>query len=201
MQLLLNHYDTLIDWSYVNNEKTLDTVSNMNQNYDNISFITLTNTGYIDYTLNCLESLKRINSKIDLKCYCIGVDGYVKLRKQGFNNTVFIQLASEISEADERSSYQLFGEMLYNFTKSGENIIFIDFRDLENIQNLRNDLSLGHGLSTREITSLRTPTSLNEFIRYPFYMRSDVIEKIMFRIKDPNKNLFSLLKEFSIKTN
>jgi hypothetical protein len=124
------------------------------------------------------------------------------LRKQGFNNTVFIQLASEISEADERSSYQLFGEMLYNFTKSGENIIFIDFRDLENIQNLRNDLSLGYGLSSREITWAKSDicNSLNEFIRYPFYMRSDVAEKMMFQINS-NKNLFSLLKEFSIKTN
>ncbi len=124
------------------------------------------------------------------------------LRKQGFNNTVFIQLASEISEADERSSNQLFGEMLYNFTKSGENIIFIDFRDLENIQNLRNDLSLGYGLSSREITWAKSDicNSLNEFIRYPFYMRSDVAEKMMFQINS-NKNLFSLLKEFSIKTN
>jgi hypothetical protein len=131
------------------------------------------------------------------------------LRKQGFNNTVFIQLAYEISESEEgrdpnteRSSNELFREMLYNFTKSGENIIFIDFRDLENIQNLRNDLSLGHGLSSREITWAKSDicNSLNEFIRYPFYMRSDVAEKMMFQINS-NKNLFSLLKEFSIKTN
>jgi len=34
---------------------------------EKISFITLTNKGYIDYTLNCLESLKNINSKISFR--------------------------------------------------------------------------------------------------------------------------------------
>ena len=37
-----------------------------------IAFVTLTNDGYVDYTLNCYESLRNINSSIDLKSYCIG---------------------------------------------------------------------------------------------------------------------------------
>jgi hypothetical protein len=49
------------------------------------SFITLTNNGYIEYTLNCLESLKRISSPIQLKCFCIGKEGYEKLRGAGYN--------------------------------------------------------------------------------------------------------------------
>ena len=47
------------------------------------AFITLTNTGYIDYTLNCLASLDRIKSDIDLHCYCIGKEGYEILTSNG----------------------------------------------------------------------------------------------------------------------
>ena len=39
---------------------------------DDIIFMTLTNDGYLDYTLNCIESLKMCNSKYQLNCYCIG---------------------------------------------------------------------------------------------------------------------------------
>jgi hypothetical protein len=77
-QLLLNHYKHLLNWPIKSNDKM-----KIIGTYDDISFITLTNTGYIDYTLNCLESLKRINSKIDLDCYCIGIDGYNKLKNKG----------------------------------------------------------------------------------------------------------------------
>jgi hypothetical protein len=56
------------------------TIKNTYSNHDNIAFITLTNTGYIDYTLNCLESLKRINMKKQLEVYCIGKDGYNTLQ-------------------------------------------------------------------------------------------------------------------------
>jgi len=51
----------------------------------NINFITLTTTGYIDYTLNCLESLKNINSKISPIIYCIGKEGYNKLTEKSYN--------------------------------------------------------------------------------------------------------------------
>jgi len=51
---------------------------------DNISFITLTNSGYIKYTLNCLESIKNINLNIPLHCYCIGKKGYETLLNKGY---------------------------------------------------------------------------------------------------------------------
>lgn len=42
---------------------------------DKISFITLTNNGYKNYTKNCLQSLKKLNTKINLdsklKIYCM----------------------------------------------------------------------------------------------------------------------------------
>ena len=55
-----------------------------NIDYNNIAFITLTNTGYIDYTLNCLQSLKNINIKKQLNIYCIGETGHSILKKNGF---------------------------------------------------------------------------------------------------------------------
>ena len=53
-----------------------------------VSFITLTSSGYIDYTLNCLQSLKNINAEPTLNCYCIGNDGYTRLIKSGYQSTL-----------------------------------------------------------------------------------------------------------------
>ena len=49
-----------------------------------IAFITLTNSGYIDYTLNCLQSLDNINLHIPLHCYCIGKSCYNNLSSNGY---------------------------------------------------------------------------------------------------------------------
>jgi hypothetical protein len=55
-----------------------------------ISFITLTNTGYIDYTLNCLKSLEKIGfNKEKLICYCIGQEGYNILLNKGYKTILF----------------------------------------------------------------------------------------------------------------
>jgi hypothetical protein len=51
---------------------------------DNIAFITLTNNGYIDYTLNCLKSLEKINCNIPLVSYCIGKECFEELTNKGY---------------------------------------------------------------------------------------------------------------------
>lgn len=52
----------------------------------NIKFITLTNKGYIKYTLNCLESLERCGIDIDfLICYCVDEYAYKILSESGVN--------------------------------------------------------------------------------------------------------------------
>ena len=51
-------------------------------------FITLTNSGYIDYTLNCIESLKKIKATLKLHCYCIGKEGYDRLKEKKVNVTL-----------------------------------------------------------------------------------------------------------------
>lgn len=80
-----------------------------------IKFITLTNTGYIDYTINCLKSLNNINSELNLNCYCIGKDGYNKLKNAGYN----VEL---IDDDDENSNFQNFR------TGNWSNIVFNKFK-------------------------------------------------------------------------
>ena len=48
--------------------------------YSNLSFITVTNSGYTNMTLNCLESLKMLNLKIELKVFCLDKNCYEKLK-------------------------------------------------------------------------------------------------------------------------
>lgn len=58
----------------------------VSENLDETSFITLTNTGYVNYTLNCVESLKRIQVPPQLlHIYVIGKDGYNMLKNDGYN--------------------------------------------------------------------------------------------------------------------
>jgi hypothetical protein len=67
-----------------------------------IAFITLTNDGYIEYTENCLKSLEKINSKINLKCYCIGKKGYEYLNNKKYNCVLI--------DEEENSNFQNFRE-------------------------------------------------------------------------------------------
>jgi hypothetical protein len=99
MRLLGKYYNYCIDWPNVINNKYLD-ASYKVSDYSNVAFITLTNGGYIDYTLNCLESLKRINTKINLKCYCIGNDGFNTLISKGIDCILI--------NDDTHSNFQIF---------------------------------------------------------------------------------------------
>ena len=81
---LINHYSNLLENNFITNFTINKEKLNDNKDYNNIAFITLTNTGYIDYTLNCLQSLKNINMKKQLKVYCIGEKGYSILNKHNF---------------------------------------------------------------------------------------------------------------------
>jgi hypothetical protein len=63
-------------------------------------FITLTNSGYINYTLNCLESLKNIKSDLVLKSYCIGKEGTDILKKKGY--------ICELIDDEQNTNFQTF---------------------------------------------------------------------------------------------
>lgn len=65
-----------------------------------VVFITLTNTGYINYTLNCLKSLEAIQSTVPLHCYCIGKTGIDLLNEKGYECTLI--------DEEENSNFQTF---------------------------------------------------------------------------------------------
>lgn len=53
---------------------------------DDIKFITLTNDGYLNYTLNLIESLKNINFDLNIiTFYCIGNKSYNTLKNKNLN--------------------------------------------------------------------------------------------------------------------
>ena len=77
-----------------------------NQNdYNTIDFVTLTNTGYIDYTLNCYESLKNINSNIHLKSYCIGDVGCSILHSNNYQYDLIDDTFSENFQTFENGNW------------------------------------------------------------------------------------------------
>lgn len=51
------------------------------------AFITLTNNGYLHYTLNCIKSLENIEFKEKLKCYAIGKQAYKTLVNKGIDTS------------------------------------------------------------------------------------------------------------------
>lgn len=55
-----------------------------------LAFITLTNTGYIDYTRNCVRSLKKCGVSQPLKIFCVGKSGYDMLRNEGYTDLEWI---------------------------------------------------------------------------------------------------------------
>ena len=63
INILINHFSNLVENNFITKFEINKEHINDNKDYSNISFITLTNSGYIDYTLNCLQSLKNINMK------------------------------------------------------------------------------------------------------------------------------------------
>lgn len=67
---------------------------------DDVIFITLTNSGYIDYTLNCIESLKKLGVNDLLNCYCIGTEGH--------NRLLSYNVKSILINDEENSAFQSF---------------------------------------------------------------------------------------------
>jgi hypothetical protein len=81
---------------------------------DDVIFITLTNSGYIDYTLNCIESLKRLGLNDLLHCYCIGTEGH--------NRLLSCNVKSILINDEENSAFQLFNQGRYS------NVVYYKFK-------------------------------------------------------------------------
>jgi hypothetical protein len=155
--------DTIIDLKIIN--KQINTIDECN----NIAFITLTNTGYINYTLNCIQSLKNINMDKQLKVYCIGNEGYSILQQ---NNILCELIDTKNAELDKfilfksinwsNITYYKF-EILYNNLLTNKYVCITDgdivFENnqmfdylLNNIED--NDLLIqSEGINTKELCS------------------------------------------------
>ena len=101
-------------------------------NYNNIAFITLTNTGYVDYKLNCLRSLKNINMKKQLIVYCIGEEGYRLLNNNNFmcelidsNDEDIINFQTYKNNKWSNITYYKF-EIIYNNLLNNEYVCITD---------------------------------------------------------------------------
>jgi hypothetical protein len=120
IKLLINYYNNIVDHNFITNFEINKEKVNDDTNYNNITFLTLTNSGYIDYTLNCLQSLKNINMKKQLKVYCIGKEGYTILN----NNNVTCELID--NEEEELNVFQKFR------TQKWSNVVFYKFEIIYN---------------------------------------------------------------------
>jgi hypothetical protein len=96
-----------------NLDLTCSDVPKSDRKYIDVAFITLTNSGYIDYTLNFIKSLNNINYDGDVHCYCIGNTGYNKLINNGINATLI--------DDEESSGFQVYR------TGRWSNIVFHKF--------------------------------------------------------------------------
>ena len=65
-----------------------------------LAFITLTNSGYIKYTLNCIQSLENIDMDSLLHSYVIGKEGFTSLKQNGYKCSLI--------DDEENSNFQTF---------------------------------------------------------------------------------------------
>ena len=106
-----------------------NSISTLVINHPSIAFITLTNTGYIQYTLNCFKSIDKLKTYTipHLKAYCIGKEGYQLLKDNNYT-------CNEIKDDDETHSELHtfrrghFSNITYNkFVIIHENLINYDY--------------------------------------------------------------------------
>lgn len=95
----------------------------------NIAFITLTNNGYVPYTLNCLKSLKKVGIN-DLKSYAIGKEAYRRIKHKKY--------PAELIDDEANTSFQVFRsgnwadvtfykfEIIYKNLKTNDFVCFTD---------------------------------------------------------------------------
>ncbi len=86
-----------------------------------ITFITLTNEGYLPYTFNCLKSLEKIGIK-NLKCYAIGKVAYERIKRKKYD--------VELIDDETNTDFQIFR------TGKWANVTFYKFEIIyENLKN------------------------------------------------------------------
>lgn len=97
-----------------------------------VKLITLTNSGYIDYTLNCLKSLELVGFENPLHCYVLGNEGHNILQSRGYKSI----LLKSHNDADTKFNQFREGnwhnvtkrkfEIIYNELMKNEFVCFTD---------------------------------------------------------------------------
>jgi hypothetical protein len=116
-----------------------------------IAFITLTNNGYIDYTLNCLKSLEKINSSVLPICYCVGEYAHKTLQDKGYKSVLLPNDSS-----NDSSEFQSFRQgnwakitikkfdIIYTNLVNHEYVLFTDgdivYENIEFIEFIKNNI-------------------------------------------------------------
>jgi hypothetical protein len=113
-KLLSVHYanlknNTIIPYGFDDLEASYES-----REHTNISFITLTNNGYVDYTLNCLKSIELAGIKTKLKVYCIGEESATILNNKG--------ITTELIDDETSVEFQEFRK------NNWSNIVFYKFK-------------------------------------------------------------------------
>ena len=70
-----------------------------------VAFVTLTNNGYMPFTINCIESLKLINSEQNIECYCVDENCYNKLSKC-YNTTLVHRVPNQSYHCKELQKFR-----------------------------------------------------------------------------------------------
>jgi hypothetical protein len=114
--------NNILNTNYLSLDNNINDINDINNvNYNNISFITLTNNGYIDYTLNCIKSLNDINIKQKLKVYCIGNNGYSILQQNNISAELIID--DNVNTFQEFKSNKWADITFYKFQIIYENLL------------------------------------------------------------------------------
>ena len=102
---------------------------------NDVMFCTLTNNGYINYTLNCLKSLDKIGLKNKLNVYCSDKMSYNKLKPQHDNTHLFEQNIVSDSDNEKMACFgtPTFGDIMklkmmvvHHCLKQNKYVLFTD---------------------------------------------------------------------------
>ena len=99
-----------------------------------VQSITFTNYGYLDFTMNLLESIKKNNIDLDLQVYCTDKKSFDYLSKFNYNCILLNSKLSQSKKATEwKAGKSKFGEMMvskfesiYDGLLKNDYVLYID---------------------------------------------------------------------------
>lgn len=81
----------------------LSTIKGYEKIYDDMCFLTVTNSGYKTMTLNCIKSLEKLNIKHNLKVFCLDEKCSNELKEQYDNVELYDNSLKELSSYNDKN--------------------------------------------------------------------------------------------------